>query len=373
MRTLLIARLGLVVVSVLLALGIGEAAVRLRPAFAYDLEALDAIAAGDRQVSFDPTLGWLPTPAVERTANGVVYRHNAAGLRVGQIDQTYSAAPAPGVRRIAAYGDSFTYCATVSMGQCWTKRLQDALPASEVMNFGVPAYGPDQAWLRYQREQADWQPCGVLIGVMLENVDRVVNRFRPFYYGSTGLPLAKPRFLVEQGRPVLLPNPAASLEQLRDPGWVAANLGPHDYWYAPGPSHLLDLAKASGRHGWNLAQAREMYRPGGEPLAVMTAVVAGFAEQVRANGASPVVLLFPSDVEIIEQRDRQPKPHQPLLDALAARGLTVIDLSDPLGRATRDRKLGELIAVHYRPAGNALVAETLARKLPSQLPTCQDR
>ena len=211
---------------------------------------------------------------------------------------------------------------------------------------------------------------------MLENIGRVVNRFRPFYRGENAFALGKPRFLIEDGRPVLLPNQARSLDDLKDPAWVEANLGPHDYWYARdggsgGPRLLRLVRTVNENHGWDLRQAVEIYRPGTEPFEVLTAVIAGFADQVRADGASPVVLLFPTDVEIVEQRDQRANPHQALLDDLQARGIPYIDLTEPLGQSARTRKLGELIAGHYRPAGNDLVAETLGRRLPDLLaPTC---
>src|SRR5207249_3786660 len=116
-----------------------------------------------------------------------------------------SSIPSPGVRRILAYGDSFTHCEDVEIQDCWTSRLEQLLPGTEILNLGVNGYAPDQAWLRYRRDGAAWRPCAVLIGSMVENINRVVNRFRPFYSPTVELPLAKPRFVVEQGRPVLLP------------------------------------------------------------------------------------------------------------------------------------------------------------------------
>jgi hypothetical protein len=383
--SVVIGRCLLVLGSLVGALIVGEVTLHMVPGLAaspsYDIAALDAIVAGDRQVSFDAELGWVSTPYVEGSEKkGVTYRHNRDGVRVGDLERSYSSAPVPGVQRLVAYGDSFTYCTTVNMNQCWTKRLEDALPTSEVVNFGVPGYGPDQAWLRYQRERmVGPQSCAVLIGVMIENIDRVVNRFRPFYDGGTGLPLAKPRYLVEQGQPVLLPSPAQSVDNLKNAAWVQANLSPHDYWHTqdrqPGSPMLLRLVHAVREgegHGWNVRQAYRMYQPGTEPFEVLAAVITGFVDQVRADGASPVVLLFPTDTEIVEQRDRRPKPHQPLLDLLQARGVTVVDLTDSMGQLARTSKLGDLIAAHYRPAGNALVAETLVRQLPTLIaPTCR--
>src|SRR5262245_19507134 len=197
----------------------------------YDTRAIDALAGGQAYVLFDRELGGVATPGVDWLHDGVRYQNNADGLRG---DRTYSAMPAVGTRRISAYGDSFTYCEQVEFQDCWTRGLEQELPNTEVLNFGVPGFGPDQAWLRYQRSGEAWHSCVVLIGHMVENVNRVVNRFRPFIWYGAGPPGAKPRFLLEGDQLVLLPNPVGQPDQLKDPVWVETNLGPHDAWYFPG-------------------------------------------------------------------------------------------------------------------------------------------
>ena len=342
----------------------------------YDLEALTRLEAGQGYVAFDRELGWLPTPSVERVGEDVRYRHNASGMRA---EVEYSQQPRPGVRRYAAYGDSFTYCEEVKLENCWTTMLQDDLRRSEVLNFGVPGYAPDQAWLRYQRDGPAWQPCAVLIGHMTENINRVVNRFRPFYYWGTGIPLPKPRFVLEHGQPVLLPSPVESTDQLRDPRWVETNLGPGDSWYFPGTFvanpldsfELISLARtARFRFGrdegveWTPEFSERAYRPGQEAFDVLVAVLSGFAADVRAAGASPVVLIFPWRGEIARARDGQPLPHRALLDALRERDVPFIDFSEALGAQTRRTTFTNVVQNHYRPIGNEVVERTLLRELP---------
>jgi hypothetical protein len=304
------------------------------------------------------------------------YRHNAAGLRA---EREYAQQPAAGQRRILAYGDSFTYCEEVDIEECWTTGLGEELDRSELINLGVPGYSPDQAWLRHQREGRQLEPCAVLIGSMVENVNRVVNRFRPFYYPETGIPLPKPRYVLDGGRAELLPSPVASLDQLRQPEWVEANLGPRDAWFFPSmftaspfdQLTTLRLARtASFRHGreggqeWTPEWAAQMYRPGGEPLEVLVAVLAGFAAEVRGQGATPIVLIFPLRDEITAQRDEAPLTHQPLLDALRQRGIATIDLTEALGQQARRSSIGNLVVDHYRPLANRVIGRTLASRLP---------
>src|SRR5205823_3033719 len=109
----------------------------------YDVETIERFSAGQNWVSFDSELGWVPTPNFDykRTER---YHHNSQGLRA---DREYAALPTAGVRRIAAYGDSITYCADRNLEECWTWLLERQLPESEVLNFGVPGYGPIQPLL----------------------------------------------------------------------------------------------------------------------------------------------------------------------------------------------------------------------------------
>lgn len=382
---LLLPRLGAALFGLVLAVVVAELTLRLAPPaqaavrlpLSYDVDAIDRIAAGEAYVSFDPELGWVPTPGADLRGGTTRYAHNQAGLRALR---EYSPQPAPGWRRFSAYGDSFTYCMEVSIGNCWTEKLAAALPQTEVLNYGVPGYAPDQAWLRYQRGGAQARPCAVLIGHMVENINRVVNRFRPFYEPTTGIPLGKPRFLWQGDHLQLLPTGAHTPADFRDPAWVERQLGPHDLWYFPGTfvanpfdwlatvrlgrTALYERGRRDGVE-WTPAWAERMYRPDSEPFAVLLGVLSAFADQVRADGATPVVLVFPMRDEVEAARDGRPKTHQPLLDALQARGIPVIDLTDTLGRQARRVDMSKLFDGHYTPFANEKVAETLAERLPA--------
>jgi hypothetical protein len=278
-----------------------------------------------------------------------------------------------------AYGDSYTYCEESRLDDCWTQVLERSLPNLEVLNFGVPGYGPDQAWIRYQEDGAARRPCAVTIGYTVENINRVVNRFRPFYAPTTKIALSKPRYVLDGGSLRLLPNPAQQPDQLKDPAWVETNLGPSDAWYFPGTFvanpfdrfYLGTLTRTALYKRerlitvrWNEDRAEQMYRPGSEPFEVTLAVLAGFADQVRSDGATPIVLIFPWGEEISNAREKDKQPHAPLIAALRARGVAVIDLAEALGREARRTKIDKLVADHYTALGNTVVANALTAQLP---------
>lgn len=202
---------------------------------------------------------------------------------------------------------------------------------------------------------------------MVENINRVVNRFRPFYTPETGIWLAKPCYLLEGDRLALLPNLVRRPESLRDPRWAETNLGPHDAWYFPGmfvanPFDEIEIVRLV-RTEWR-AWAEQAYRPGTETFAVLVEVLTAFARQVRDDGATPVVLVFPGGDEITAPREGRPIAHSQLVDQLEQRHIATIDLTDALGEQARRSRLADLIAGHYTAGGNEIVARALAERLP---------
>lgn len=385
-------RFGLVALGLLAALVAAEVGLRIASPvprefllpLPYKRDAVERIAARDAYISFDHDLGWVPTADSTHVGGGITYQANRAGLR---SDREYEVSPAPGTRRIAAFGDSFTYCEEVDFPDCWTARLEDGLDNSEVLNFGAPGYGPDQALLRYQRDGRAYGSCAVLIGYLTENVNRVVNRFRPFYEPNSGLVLAKPRFLLGGDGLTLLANPAASAEDLLDPGWVETELGPNDRWYFPGvfvpnPLDRLELVRLARTAAYRRApgdleftagwadRLAQTYRRQDEPYQVAGRVLIEFARLVRRDGATPVVIVFATRPELEALHSRGEKDYQPLLDWLAREGIPTVDVDDALVRQVRS-SADNLIENHYTGRGNRLVAEALSRQLPRLIaPTC---
>jgi hypothetical protein len=378
-------RIPIVGFGLLLGLVFGELALRIiapiRAAdllpLSYDREGLEHIAANDTYIAFDQALGWTVARGVSRAAASAAYRSNSAGMR---SDREYALSPPETGPRLAAFGDSFTHCDDVENDECWTGQLEAAVPGSEVLNFGVSGYAPDQAWLRYQLEGRPYHPCAVLIGYMIENVNRMVNRFRPFYQPDTGITLGKPRFLLQGDQLELLPTPARSPRDYADPAWVERELGPHDFWYFPGvfAGSPLDLSQVV-RLGRTAAyqrrfeplradndEARDIawaYGPDSEGLEVAARVLIEFAKQVEADGATPVVLIFGRKSDVVAMRHNEKKVYEPLLQRLNRADVSTIDLTERLYQESRRTGVERLIDKHYRALGNAAVADGLARRL----------
>ena len=161
-----------------------------------------------------------------------LYRANSSGIRG---DKEYTLVPPPGVRRILTFGDSYTHCDGVLNHETWQAIMESYDSNMEVINFGVGGYGTDQAYLRYLEEGRQYQSHIVLIGFMTENIKRNVNRYRPFYFPPTSMPLAKPRFIIKNGKLSLIPNPMQRLDDYRmlllHTPEVLSEAGINDYYY----------------------------------------------------------------------------------------------------------------------------------------------
>jgi hypothetical protein len=73
-----------------------------------------------------------------------------------------------GIKRVAVLGDSFAWGWGVSENEMFTAILQHNMPGIEVLNFGVPGYGPTQYYLLRNRA-LNFEPDAVVIAFCLFN------------------------------------------------------------------------------------------------------------------------------------------------------------------------------------------------------------
>jgi len=176
----------------------------LSPEARSNLEAFLARVAG-ASMDMDPELGWAPI----KNRDDI----NSAGMR---DDHEYASMPAPGVLRIAAFGDSLRSDRRSSR-ENWAKRIPALARSIEVLNYGVPAYGLDQAYLRYLAVGAEYHPHIVLIGYMSREPRPQRQRlYRGFYSRAyRDAIFTKPRFKIENGSLTLVNNPLATIDAYR--------------------------------------------------------------------------------------------------------------------------------------------------------------
>jgi hypothetical protein len=328
-------------------------------------------------LSLDAELGWT----VRANSSNDGYRANAAGLRA---DRDYPVPPPEGRIRVAAFGDSFTFGTEVSNQDTWAAKLERLDARLEVLNFGVPAYGTDQALLRYRREGARVRPDIVLIGYLSENIGRHVSVYRHFYDPGTVFPVAKPRFVLRDAGLELLANPLPRPRDyerlLSDERAVLLELGRHDYFFHKRRGRTLPSLQLAGLLRDRVSGSffdfvrRGRYNTDSEAFAITVRILEGFHRRVIEDGALPVILIFPTRADLLGRAAGEDESvYGPLLERLRGQGLRHVDLMRAFDGAMRSHRLDDLIGVHYTALGNELVARHVAGALEPGGPIDQTR
>jgi len=163
----------------------------------------------------DSLLGWVPNPIFKN--NDGLYVYNRDGIRSRNI---LDKIPKKDKLRIAIFGDSYAHGDEIAFENTIGNYLEILLKQSninaEVLNFAVSGYGMDQAFLRWQLINPQFQPDIVILGVQFENAKRHINILRPFYYYITEIPYSKPRFLIEGNKMQFLRNPINDVKKTVD-------------------------------------------------------------------------------------------------------------------------------------------------------------
>ncbi len=343
-------------------------------------------------LTYDATLGWT----IKKNGTSPLAQANSQGLRG---NREYSLAVPPGVTRISSFGDSYTHGDGVSNEETWQENLQDLTPNLEVLNFGIPGFGLDQAFLRYQKEGVKYDSQIVLIGFMSENIFRHVNVFRPFYMPGTSDVFTKPRFMTRAEQLVLLNNPLSEVshykELLARPEDVLPQVGRHDYFYQSHykegvfdvlPSvRLIKMLLYPMIRKYTFANiitgstmymsANGYYNGESEAFQVTVNIFDAFYADVVNNNSRPIILIFPNTWDIARYRARGTETYAPLLTYFEAKHYRYLDLMKAFEQYGKAFEVKELCDGHYTPLGNKIIATYLAEYLknldlnPSQAAT----
>jgi hypothetical protein len=300
---------------------------------------------------------------------------------------------------IVAIGDSFTACHAPAPERTWPSLLGRTLGRG-AYNLGRGGYGPYE-YLELLRLFGLQRTPEVVVMQIYEGND-LRDAARYFAYRDAG-PTERRRFLERAGWNPLRFEPAA---------WLDNALGRSSWAYdfvvvgsAVELSNLVDTIAAEPRskielrytlelpegpiamNGQNndrdeLRTARDV-ESGALALELFDPALDRFAALARAHGFLPVVAYAPAAYTAYAElvRFRDPSVGAPLAafsarqrahlaTATAARGLTFVDLTPAFQAAARERG-GELLYyplnVHYTPAGQRVVADTLAAAIRSRL------
>lgn len=139
---------------------------------------------------------------IPHESGGYLLQTNAVGFR---SDRPFQRMKAAGKFRILVFGDSFTAGDGVSNKYRYSDVLESLLPDIEVYNFGLPGSGTDQQYLVWREIAHEFEHDLVVLAVQVENIRRVVARYRVSLSkeGREQL-LAKPYFVRERAGSLVL-------------------------------------------------------------------------------------------------------------------------------------------------------------------------
>ena len=267
-------------------------------------------------VIHDDALGWTYRPNSTRQAG--TFTINSAGFR---SRRDFSKSPPADTLRVAVFGDSFTAGDDARDDEVWgyllERKLKEAGIRAEVLNFGVGAYGMDQAYLRWREQGKYFEPDIVIFGLQPENLKRNVNVFRQLLHPS-GPAFSKPRFVLIDDELQLLNTPTIPPEQLIDvfENFSDHPLAPYEFHYRSrsraarwwSASKLLSIAFEALRQA---GEEPEIYTQGSEGGELGKAIIDAFAADVRDKGAKFVVLHLPLHYHLASYFNNSPPRNPP--------------------------------------------------------------
>lgn len=322
-------------------------------------------------VQYDPHLGWDPKNVTSK--NGL-YSFNQDGIRTHSTNVVIPTEPKPEVLRIAVFGDSFTMGEDVIFENTWDSFLTYALGAhgisTETINFGFRAFGIDQAFLRWELTGKKIHPRVVILGLQLENIYRNGNLIRAFYV-PVGLPLSKPRFILEDKKLKLINVPPPRPEEIENiiedfSSWPYSKF---ELWY--------DSAVYNGRvffksrlisfvYAWFQEKIGKTRLRQDQLIDLSLEIILKFKQSVEETGAKFYVVYLPVKHELVPMLSGHQAEEQRLVDLLKKAGVDVIDPSQQLLDQIKKTTLMEVIPYHYTPSTNKIIAQTIAARMTEQ-------
>ena len=328
----------------------------------------------------DPDLGWR----YRENYDSPMQRINHQGIR---SDREYTRIAASGMLRIAVFGNSFAYGSEVPNSKAWSKQVETIFPKFEVLNYAVPGFGTDQAYLRYLREGQVLAPQFVIIGFAHVNLRRAVNVYRRFI-STNELPLVKPRFTLDkQGKLELIPVPYKEVDdykQLLERPQLTKELGNNDQWYSPAvyENPIYDWS-ATARLVINIGIVlnRKVFDPdrlllgsiledrifNNKSLAfqIQSKILKKFYNTVLESDSTPIIMFFPGKDDIYRAQAGKQKTYDPLIEFLKLHNLDYIDCVETFIELPRILNVDQLFAPggHYSIKANMIVAEFVGNKI----------
>lgn len=317
-------------------------------------------------VVYDDIMGWTVGP--NKQSSDGMYWSSSEGIRALQAEVTF--ADSTERARIALIGDSFAFSQDVKYEDSWGYLLEQALDSKfQVLNFGVPGYAVDQAYLRYEKDVLKWKPKIIIFGFIANDVMRSMTVYPFIKFPRWNWPYSKPRFILRDG----------SLVRINVPP-----LPPEAIFSRESPSELPFVEYDSGykQNEWHKSQFQVSYlirllitkfprwievSPDisiDALVSVNASILKDFVRSARQRGVIPIVTYFPSQIDFAPPEVRRVVSEfgiaKQLLQVLQQANFPYTDLTPCLEELNPDDRFVPQKS-HYSPQANAAVASCLRK------------
>ncbi len=323
-------------------------------------------------ITYDPWLGWTISPNT-KSDNGL-YESNSIGIR---SPHEFNIRKSSNTFRIALFGDSFIHGDDVlyedSISGQLEQELKQAKTKVEVMNFGVPGYGIDQAFLRWQTEGVQYKPNMVLVGFQPENCLRNTNIHRSFYTkGASQIPFTKPRFMNRKDAIELVNSPTIEPEEI--PGLIEefpeTILSEFESFFSKddykktilNKSKLIGIAKTAVQKITQDNHFSDRYEYDSETMSLCRDMLNIFSNDILENGSSYALIHIPQEWMLETLIDNKPLPYEQTREQLAKEH-PYIETISVLRTMSVEKGLENIYIPHFSAEANSVVAKTISRYL----------
>ena len=250
--------------------------------------------------------------------------------------------------RIVALGDSFVFGNEVAAEELFSAIVDD-LPGVQMLNLGVPGYGIDQSYLKYEHFGRLLEPDAIVFGIFVPDYQRSTVAFTAF---SKPLLDSAPSGFSWINVPV--PHPAHELERIN-----AA---------LDGRIYLMELARNAWRRLTRSAQQEAHF------FETADSIVAHLLTRLRDSlgpGQRLLILHIPRGESFLEPEAFETKMQSRLLAIYQRLGLNVINLAAEFAADTEPGMVAERYYVnrddgaigHLSAEGHARVAQLIMSRL----------
>lgn len=278
---------------------------------------------------------------------------------------------------VSLYGDSFTFADEVEDHDAWGSVLSGLLEC-KVANYGQGGYGTDQAYLRFELNNADQAPINIL-GIYPDNILRNLNQYRPFLAGPYASWLAvKPRFVIDESDELkLIPQPTYTYDELVQASTTPEILFKHETFL---PNSANGLPRYSFPYSLTIARfitskkVRNFFSKTptwihyldedhpAKGLEIASRIIGKFGTLSNQRGQRPLVIIYPTPSSFDYFRRTGNSATDPISQAADKQGIEFLDLHEPFSRHLGDRSYCDLLTMadscegHYNAEGNRVVA-----------------